>query len=80
MGAVSELTLEKSTEATAVLAGNDMLIVTDYEKSYNSLLEAVTNDEIPVERIDESVLRIIEWKFYKKILNKKYAAIGISDY
>jgi len=68
MGAVSELTLEKSTEATAVLAGNDMLIVTDYEKSYNSLLEAVTNKEIPMEKINKSVLRILEWKFYKKIM------------
>lgn len=68
MGAVSELTLEKSTEATAVLAGNDMLIVTDFEKSCNSLLEAVKNGEIPMERIDESVLRILEWKFYKNLM------------
>lgn len=68
MGAVSELALEKSTEATAVLAGNDMLIVTDYEKSYNSLLEAITNEDISMERIDESVLRILEWKFYKNLM------------
>ncbi|MEL7649174.1 MAG: glycoside hydrolase family 3 N-terminal domain-containing protein [Sedimentibacter sp.] len=68
MGAVADLKLEHSVEASAVLAGNDMLIVTDYEKSFNALMDAVEKDEISVDRIDESVLRILKWKLYMKIM------------
>ena len=61
MGAVSETA---SPEVMAVLSGNDMLIVSDLEASYNSLLAAVTNKDISEDRINESVLRIIKWKYY----------------
>ena len=66
MGAITEL--EHSPEVFAVLAGNDMLIVTDYEKSYYSLLEAVNNKEVSLERINESVLRILQWKYYMGLM------------
>lgn len=59
MGAVSETS---SPEIRAVLAGNDMLIVSDLERSYEALLSAVTNGEISEDRINESVLRILKWK------------------
>jgi beta-N-acetylhexosaminidase len=59
MGAVSETA---SPEVMAVLAGNDMLIVSDLEKSYNELLSAVLQGVISEDRIDESVLRILKWK------------------
>ena len=61
MGAVSETT---SPEVMAVLAGNDMLIVSDLEKSYNELLSAVSQGDISEDRLNESVLRIIKWKYY----------------
>lgn len=48
--------------ARAVLAGNDMLIVTDYEKAYNEILSAVKNGTIPTEMIDSAVDRIIKHK------------------
>ncbi len=51
-------------EVMAVMAGNDMLIVSDLERSYNLLLSAVTNKDISEDRINESVLRIIKWKCY----------------
>lgn len=59
MGAVSETA---SPEVKAVLAGCDMLIVSDFEISYNELLSAVSRGDISEERINESVLRIIKWK------------------
>lgn len=65
MDAVSEI---PSAEVKAVLAGNDMLIVSDFEKSYNLLLQALINDEITQDRIDESVLKIIKWKFYMGLI------------
>jgi len=68
MGAVSELELDNSTEVLAVIAGNDMMIVTDYEKSFKSLLEAVNNGEISIDRINDSVLRILKWKYYMNLM------------
>ena len=46
----------------AVKAGNDMLCCTDFEVQIPAILEAVKQGEITEERIDESVLRILELK------------------
>lgn len=62
MAAISDLQLELPTEVMAVVAGNDMLIVTDFEKSFKLLLNAAKDGSLPQERIDESVLRILQWK------------------
>lgn len=59
MNAVSET---PSLEARALLAGNDMLIVSDLEKSYKELLSAASQGIISEQRINESVLRILKWK------------------
>ena len=69
MGAIKELEGFQSPEVLAVLAGNDMLIVTDFAASYNSILKAVKNGEISEEKLDESVLRILKWKYYMNIMN-----------
>src|SRR5690606_3013321 len=61
MGAISETA---SPEIMAVMAGNDMLIVSDLEKSYNELLSAVSQGDLSEDRINESVLRILKWKLY----------------
>jgi len=68
MGAVSQLKLDYSTEVMAVIAGNDMMIVTAYEKSFNSLLDAVNNGKISIDRINDSVLRILKWKYYMGLM------------
>lgn len=68
MGAIQELEMVQSPEVVAVQAGNNMLIVTDYTTSYNSLLNAVKKGEISEEKIDESVLKILEWKYYMGII------------
>lgn len=68
MGAITELQSEFSTEVMAVLAGNDMLVVTDFESSFKTLLGAAKAEEISVERIDESVVRILQWKLYMNLM------------
>lgn len=68
MGAISELRTELSPEKSAVSAGNDILIITDFENSFHELLNAVNSGEITMDRIDESVLRILKWKYYMKLL------------
>lgn len=46
----------------AILAGNDMLCCSDFEIRIPAVIQAVKNGEISVERIDESVLRILRLK------------------
>ncbi len=69
MGAITQLQTDTPPEVMAVLAGNDMLIVSDLEKSFKVLMDAVKKGDIPEERIDESVLRILQWKYYMNIMN-----------
>lgn len=68
MGAIQDLSENLSPEILAINAGNDMLIVTDFENSYNVLLTAVKNGDISMDRINESVLRIIKWKYEMGIM------------
>lgn len=53
---------------SAVLAGNDMIIVTDFKAAFDEVLNAVENGEIPEETIDNAVERILNNKKERKIL------------
>ena len=46
----------------AVLAGNDMLICSDYQTAYQSILKAVQDGTITEEQLNHSVFRILGWK------------------
>ena len=52
----------QKTQKLQFKAGNDMLCCTDFEVQIPAILEAVKQGEITEERIDESVLRILELK------------------
>lgn len=54
----------------AVKAGNDLLITTDYKKTYQSILEAVKNGNIDEELIDKAVIRVIAWKYKLKLIKE----------
>ncbi len=62
MDAIAEGDFEKPPEVLAVLAGNDMMITTDYEHSASVLEEAVSQGIISEEMIDKAVIRILIWK------------------
>ena len=62
MEAVAEFTGEEHAAVLAVLAGNDMLCCSDYRGLLSAVLGAVDRGTITEERIDESVLRILELK------------------
>lgn len=63
MGGVSKFVGEEESAIVAILAGNDMLLSTNYQLQYNAVLTAVKNGEITEERINESVKRILRWKY-----------------
>ena len=66
MGATKDIE-DKSVKA--ILAGNDLLIVTDYLESINEIKNAINNKIITENDLDKKVLKILEWKYYKKLLN-----------
>jgi len=68
MGAVSNV---NNAVVEAILAGNDLIITTDYENDVNSIKTALNNEEISTEQIDELVFRILSWKYYKGMFNTK---------
>ena len=52
----------------AVKAGNDLIITTDYEDSFNDIKNAVDAGEITEEQIDRLVFRVLAWKYYKGLM------------
>ena len=57
----SQYGLEESA-VLAVLAGNDLLISSDFTTQIPAVLEAVEEGVIPQSQIDSAVLRILRWK------------------
>ena len=65
MGAVSSL---DNVAVKAIMAGNDLLITTDYEESFNDIKEAVNNKTIDEGLIDKLAFRVLAWKYYKGLI------------
>ena len=66
MNAISEYTHHPTVEA--VLAGNDLVMVTDYVTSYQEILKAVQENTISEDMIDQAVFRILAWKYQMNLL------------
>ena len=63
MGAITELYGSTECALMAFQAGADILLMPeDFEESYEAVLSAVQSGEISMERLDESVLRILRLK------------------
>ena len=45
-----------------MLAGNDLLLVEDFENSCDQVRQGVEDGVIPQERIDAACLRVLCWK------------------
>lgn len=68
MGAVSSI---DDATIKAILAGNDLIITTDYEKSIDSLKRALNVGTISEDLIDKLAFRVLAWKYYKGIMFQK---------
>lgn len=65
MGAVSSV---DDATVKAILAGNDMIITTDYVESVTEIKLALNNGTIDEDNIDMAVTRILAWKYYKGLM------------
>ncbi len=52
----------------AVLAGNDLLIVTDYDTAYREIKTGVLDKDVSENLINQATLKILAWKYYKGLL------------
>ena len=68
MGATSSIS---DANVKAILAGNDLIITTDYEQAFNDIKAAVNDGTISEDLIDKLALRILAWKYYKGLIIEK---------
>lgn len=69
MQAITNQYGDETSAVMAVNAGNDMLISSNFVVQYDAVLRAVQNGEISEERLNESVKRILVWKYNLGLLN-----------
>lgn len=52
----------------AVKAGNNLIVTSDYEDSFNSIKLAIEDGELTEEVIDKLVFKVLAWKYYKGLM------------
>ncbi len=70
MDAIKEYTGGDASKAAvqAIKAGNDLLCCSDFKTQIPAAIQAVKSGEISIERVEESVLRILNWKLQLGII------------
>ena len=68
MDAVKSYAENEEAAIQAVLAGNDIIISSDFIKQRQEVLNAIEQGKIPIEQINEAVKRILAWKYMYKIM------------
>ncbi len=53
----------------ALLANNDLLILSDYEEALNEIKNALNGQTLTEEYLDYHVFRVLAWKYYKGLLS-----------
>lgn len=65
MGAISNI---DNATVKALLAGNDLIITTDYKESIEQVKNALSDGTINEELINKLAFRVIAWKYYKGLM------------
>lgn len=63
MSAIKEYIGDSTSAVLVIIAGNDLIIASDFDVQIPSVLESIRAGEIQEDRINESVLRILKLKF-----------------
>lgn len=70
MDAIKQYTGDSDAAVLAIEAGNDLLIATNFMEQIPAVIDAVRDNTISMERIDESVLRVLKWKLSLGIISE----------
>ncbi len=68
MDAVKSYAENGEAAIQAVIAGNDMIITSDFVKQSQEVLNAVNQGKISEDKINEAVRRILAWKYMYKVI------------
>ena len=68
MEAVADYAADGSVAVKALQAGNDMVVTTDFETQIPFVLQAVEDGTLSQESIDQSVERVLMWKYHLGLL------------
>lgn len=68
MDAIPDFTGGKNPSVAAFNAGNDILLSSDTAEDFNALYAAVQDGSVTEQRLNESVLRILAWKYKMGII------------
>ena len=69
MNGIANLYSKEEAAVQAVLSGNDMILATDYQVQYEAVLNAVKSGRIKEEQVEESIKRILRWKYSLGLLD-----------
>lgn len=67
MDAVKNYVENKEAATMAFLAGNDMIITSDFSSMYQEILHSVKEGKINEEDITNTVIRILSWKYQSQL-------------
>lgn len=59
-----------NTASRAIQAGNDILITTDYETSFNEIKTSILNGTLSESQIDKAAFKVLSWKYYKMLMQE----------
>ena len=69
MDAITTYIDNQNAAVSAILAGNDLLCCTNYEEQIPAVITAIKEGIIPIKQIDESLYRILRWKYKLGLLD-----------
>ena len=69
MDAIKKYSGTETPALEALKAGNDLIVISDYQQNFQAVLNAVQSEEISEERIDDSVRRILAWKLSAGVIS-----------
>ena len=76
MAAIQEDLNGENEAVKAFLAGNDLIMTSSYEEDLNALEEAIENDTIKEEDLNERVKKILAFKYQYQIIKKENLSNG----
>lgn len=67
MGAIKKY-YSNNAVTEAILAGNDMIILSDYKQAINEIKNSINNKVLTESIINRATVKILAWKYYKNMI------------